>query len=117
MKGKNLALIFILVITLSVLTLPVNANEAAESHEAVKTENEHTEVTPEHSTETETTHDETHDTAHSTEHTEEPWWKFTAWEIPFAIIASALFLITTRWLPTIIQNKSQESEKKEENTQ
>jgi hypothetical protein len=98
MKGKNLALIFILVITLSILTLPVNANEAVESHEAVKTENEHTEVTPEH----------------STEHTEEPWWKFTAWEIPFAIIASALFLITTRWLPTIIQNKTEEKEENKE---
>ena len=45
--------------------------------------------------------------AHEAEgHGEESWWRFPAWQIVFAGIASFYFILVLAWLPLLVAKKS-----------
>ncbi len=99
MKGKSLVLVFIFVMTVAILLPLVRASEVGESSsaehtEAVVAQGEHV-VAVGHEAE-----------GHGVEHVEEPWWKFTGWEVVFAVLATVFFLLLIRWLPVILEDKS-----------
>lgn len=93
MKGKSsLVLVFIFVMAAASIPPLVRASEigeSAEHTEPVVAQGEH--VVAE---------------SHEVEHVEEPWWKFTGWEVVFAVLATVFFLLLTRWLPVILEDKS-----------
>ncbi len=119
-KGKILVLVFILFVAFAIMPYPVRSSEAkVESHEAVTAEGEHaaaevgehapTTTTEEHTGEAAHDNGGEHATEHeAAEHHPEPWWRFTGWEAVFAALSSALFLITLRWLPLILEDKTGE---------
>ncbi len=92
MKGKSsLVLVFIFVMAVAILPPLVRASETGESssaehNEAVVAQGEHV-VAEGHVV-------------------EEPWWRFTGWEVVFAVLATVFFLLLTRWLPVILEDKS-----------
>ncbi len=120
-KGKILVLVFILFVAFAILPHPVRSSEAkVKSHEAVEAQGEHAAAeVGEHAPATtagehdgeEAAHDnEEHATEHAaTEQHPEPWWRFTGWEAAYAALSSALFLITLRWLPLILEDKTGET--------
>ena len=92
MKGKSsLVLVFIFVMAVAILPPLVRASETGESAEhteAVVAQGEHV-VAEGHVVEA-----------------EEPWWRFIGWEVVFAVLATVFFLLLTRWLPVILEDKS-----------
>ncbi len=92
MKGKSsLVLVFIFVVAVAIFPPLVRSSETGKSaeHNVVEAQGEH--VVAE---------------SHEVEHVEEPWWKFTGWEVVFAVLATVFFLLLTRWLPVILEDKS-----------
>ena len=122
---KKLLALALLPIVVTILVVPMlggrtSASEVVESHNAVEAQGEHAAAevgehdtpataTEEHQGE-EAAHDnEKHATEHgAAEHAPEPWWRFTGWEAAYAALSSALFLITLRWLPLILEDKTGE---------
>ncbi len=99
MKGKSiLVLVFIFVLAVAILPHNLKASETGESVE-------HTEVAV---VQGEHVVIEGHGVVedHGVGHVEEPWWKFTGWEAVFAVLATVFFLLLTRWLPVILEDKS-----------
>ena len=120
LKGRNLVLVFIFIMTFAILPHPIRSSEAkVESHEAVEAEHpaaeagEHAaEMAGEHQGEEAAQHNGEHEGEHgAAEHHPEPWWKFTGWEAAFAALSSAFFLIILRWLPLILEDKTIEETK------
>ncbi len=110
MKGKNLVLVFIFVMAVAILPPLVRASETGESAEhteVVEAQGEHVvaeghEVeAEEHGVVAEEHVAEGHGVGHG-----EPWWRFTGWEVVFAVLATVFFLFLTRWLPLILEDKS-----------
>ncbi len=121
-RPKKLLALVLLPLLVTILVVPMlggrtSASEVVESHETVTAEGEHAAAeTGEHAPATTTeehTGEEAHNGEHATEHEAaehhpEPWWRFTGWEAAFAALSSALFLITLRWLPLILEDKTGE---------
>ncbi len=124
-RPKKLLALILLPLLVTILVVPMlggrtSASEVVESHEAVEAQGEHataevgehapaTAAAGEHQGE-EAAHDNgEHATEHGeAEHAAEPWWRFTGWEAAYAALSSALFLITLRWLPLILEDKTGE---------
>ncbi len=121
---KKLLALVLLPLLVTILVVPLiggrtSASEVVESHAAVEAQAEHAAAdTGEHDAPAaaagehqgeEAAHDnEEHGAA---EHAAEPWWRFTGWEAAYAALSSALFLITLRWLPLILEDKTGEGTK------
>jgi len=110
---KSLALTFLLVLVIVVPLISggVLASEVVESSEVVA---EHAVVVSHAEPVVVADHDvveghgvgEDHVEDHGVGHVEAPWWKFTGWEAVFAVLATVFFLLLTRWLPVILEDKS-----------
>ena len=104
-NSKRLFTLFGLSILVLIVVVPMLGGrtsasaEVGESHEAVVAQAEHVVA-------------EVHEVVghvvegHGVGHVEEPWWKFTGWEVVFAVLATVFFLLLTRWLPVILEDKS-----------
>ncbi len=99
-NSKRLFTLLVLSILVVIVVVPMLGGrtsasaEVGESHEVVEAQGEHV-VAGEHVAE-----------GHGVGHVEEPWWRFTGWEVVFAVLATVFFLFLTRWLPVILEDRS-----------
>jgi len=109
MKGKSiLVLVFIFILTVAILPPNLKASETGESVEHTGVAVSHAEpvVVADHDVVEGHGVGEDHVEDHGVGHVEAPWWKFTGWEAVFAVLATVFFLLLTRWLPVILEDKS-----------
>ncbi len=111
-NSKRLFTLLVLSILVAIVVVPMLGGrtsasaEVGESHEAVVAQGEHV-VAEGHGVEAGEHAAEGHEAeGHGVGHVEEPWWRFTGWEVVFAVLATVFFLFLTRWLPLILEDKS-----------
>ena len=93
-KTLTVTAILVLVMTLPTIIGRTSASEAGESHEAVDAGHGGGSVG-----------EAVGEAEHGVE-VEEPWWKFTGWEVVFGVLATMVFMLLIRWLPFIVEDRS-----------